>query len=157
MVYAGKKILGSFKAGVFLFISQLLISFFIGLFSGAFKITPAPPPDEKSLLGAIVDSLSAASLGGLTLTGYITFFAMLASLLNGFPFFEYLYGFLELTGGLRGGFYIAGAMVGFSGCSAILQNAAYLEAADLPILPMLAGKLLYMLGIPIIGMILNLF
>ncbi len=157
MVYAGEKILGSFKAGVFLFIGQLLISFFIGLFSGAFKIAPTPPPDEKSLLGAVVDSLSAASLGALTLTGYITFFAMLAALLKEFPFFEYLYGFLEVTGGLRGGFYIAGAMVGFSGCSAILQNAAYLEAADLPILPLLGGKMIYTLGIPLIGRILNLF
>ncbi len=157
ILYAGEKILGSFRAGLLLYFSQLLISFMIGLLNGSFKVKPTPLPEEKSLIFAIVNGFSGAAVGSVTLTGYITFFAMVAFILKDFPFTPYLYGFLEITGGLRGGYYLSGAMVGFSGCAVLLQNASYLSEAQLPILPMLVGKCIYTLGIPLIGIIINLF
>lgn len=157
ILYAGEKILGSFRNGLLLYFSQLLVSFLIGLLNGSFKVKPSSLPEEKTLIFAIVNGFSGAALGAVTLTGYITFFAMVAQLIKEFSFTPYLYGFLELTGGIRGGFYLAGAMVGFSGCAVLLQNAAYLNEAALPITPMLIGKCIYTIGIPLIGFLINLF
>ncbi len=157
VVYAGEKLLGNTRDGFLLLVGQTLISLLIGLVSGAFKITVPPPPEEKNLLSVVASSFSGAAIGGLTLTGYVTFFAMLAALLEKLPNFTYLYGFLELTGGLRGGFYLAAAMIGFSGCAVLLQNAAYLAEERLPILPMVGGKCVYTVGMPLICAILKLF
>ncbi len=157
VVYVGGKILESERAGVFLLIGQLLISLIIGLSNGAFKRTPPPQPEDKSIISVIVDGFSNAAHGGLILTGYITFFSMIAALLQDIPSFRYIYGFLELTGGIRGGLLTAAAMVGFSGCSAILQNAAFLADAKLPIAPMIIGKCIYGLSIPVICVILTEF
>ncbi len=157
VVYAGEKLLGDSGEGVLLLMGQTLISLLIGLLGGAFKNTVPPPTEDKKLLSAMASGFSGAALGALTLTGYITFFAMLAALLQGFPYFDYLYGFLELTGGLRGGLLLAAAMIGFSGCSVLLQNAAYLAEEQLPILPMVAGKCVYAVGMPLFCGIVKLF
>ena len=157
VVYAGEKLLGSTQEGILLLASQTLISLLIGLVNGAFKNNPPPPPENKRLLTVVANSFSGAAMGGLILTGYITFFAMLAALLQSLPHFEYLYGFLELTGGLRGGLYIAAAMIGFSGCSVLLQNAAYLTEERLPLYPMMIGKCIYAVGMPLLCGILKIF
>lgn len=157
VIYAGEKILRSTQEGILLLSAQIFISFLIGLFGGAFKTTFSPPPATKSLFTAVVSSFSAAATGGLVLTSYITFFAMIAALLQRLPYFDTLYGFLELTGGLRGGPYLAAAMVGFSGCAVLLQNAAHLTEADLPLWPLITGKCIYALGMPLILWILKLF
>lgn len=157
ILYAGQKILGSTRDGIILLISQTLVSLLLGIATGALRITPPPPPEEKSLLSVAASSFSGAALGGLTLCGYITFFAMLAALLQEIPFFSYIYGFLELTGGLRGGFLLAAAMIGFSGCSVLLQNAAFLAEERLSVLPLLLGKAVYTLALPLLGTILREF
>ena len=157
VVYAGEKVLGSIEDGVLLLIAQTAVSFLMGLLTGAFKPALPPPPENKSLLSVVVDSISSAATGGLILTAYITFFAMLAALLQGVPYFQFIYGFLELTGGLRGGPYLAAAMVGFSGCAVLLQNAVHLTEAHLPLWPMVTGKCAYALGMPLTLWILKLF
>ncbi len=156
VVYVGGKVLGNTREGVLLLIGQTLISLTIGIANGALKITAPPLAEEKSLLSVTASSVSGAVLGGLTLTGYITFFSMIAALAKELPFFSYLYGFLELTGGIRGSFLLAAAMVGFSGCSVLLQNAAFLAEEKLPILPLVLGKFIYALGLPLLSAILKL-
>lgn len=162
IVYAGN-ILGSRRDGVFLFLGQLLVSLILALVSGALHKSNAPPPENRSLLSITAGSLSAAAIGGLTLAGYITFFSMLAALCRELPGFGYLYGFLELTGGLTAlpengpRLAIAGAMAGFSGLSVMLQNASYLLEEGLSLRPLLRGKLIYTAGVPLAAVILREF
>ena len=156
VVYAGEIVLNDHRAGQLLLIAQTAVSFLIALFNGALKRTPAPPPQDKPLLRVVTESFSSAAMGGLILTGYVTFFAMLACLLRPIPYFECLYGFLELTGGLRPPFYLTAATIGFSGCAVLLQNAAYLSEEDLSLLPLLIGKCIYAGGMPILCFILKL-
>lgn len=160
IVYGGN-LLGSRRDGILLFLGQLLVSLIIALANGALQKSAAPPPKDRSLLSVAAASLSSAATGGLILTGYITFFSMLAALCRDLPGFGYLYGFLELTGGLAalpaGGprLLIAGAMAGFSGFSVLLQNASYLLEEGLSLRPLLRGKLIYAAGVPLAAVILR--
>lgn len=149
ILYVGKGVLGSSITGLWLFCAQLIISFLIALFSGALKPTITSLSQDRPLLTIIAESLSTAATGALTLTCYITAFSILASMMRSFPLFPYCYGFLELTGGIRGGAVLAAAMVGFSGCSVLLQNASYLTAENLSPLPMVLGKQMYALFLPL--------
>lgn len=155
IVYVGEKILGSSREGLILFFCQITVSLFLALGTGALKITAPPPPEDRPLLTAITSGFSGAAMGGLTLTGYIAFFSMAAALLKNIPFFSYLYGFLELTGGIRGGLFLAAAMTGFSGCSVLLQNAAFLTEENLSVLPMILGKCVYTAAMPPLAFLLN--
>ncbi len=145
--FAGEVILGSAAKGVVLFLGQFLLSGLLLWAGGALKEKRDPLPEEKPLLPLLTGSISAAAIGALTLTAYITLFSVLAALLGNLPHFAFYYGFLELSGGLAAlpdtnlKFALAAAMTGFSGLSVFLQNAAYLAEERLPVLPLLWGKL----------------
>lgn len=154
IIYIGKTVLGSIKAGILLFLGQLMISFTAGMINGSFKKSLTLPPQDQPLLTVAANSVATAALGSLTLTGYITFFAVVAALCRDLPYFCYYYGFLELTGGLtvlppvKGQILLAAAMSGFSGFSVLLQNAAYLAEAQLPTKQLILGKAIYAVGLP---------
>ncbi|MBQ7935347.1 MAG: hypothetical protein IJ333_03250 [Clostridia bacterium] len=156
ITFTGELVLGSAKKGVLLFLGQVLISGFLFLICGALKDPIQREPEERPLLPVLTKSISAAAAGGLTLTAYITVFSVIAALLNELPGFRYFYGFLELSGGLAAlpqnalQFFLAAAMVGFSGFSIFFQNASYLLEEQLPIWPLLAGKVFYGLCLPAI-------
>ena len=153
ITYIGEGILKSREAGLCLFLGQLLISLNCGLLLGVFHQNRPLVPKEQRLMLVITESIAAGAAGGVQLTGYVTIFAVVASLLNGFAFFDYFYPFLELCGGImqlpaKGGILLAAAAAGFSGLSVLLQNGSYLAKEGLSILPMLWGKVAYGLLLP---------
>lgn len=145
--FTGEVILGNAAQGVLLFLGQLLLSALLLWAGGSLNIKMERLPEEKPLLPLLTRSISTAAIGALTLTAYITLFSVIASLLKNVPHFAFYYGFLELSGGLAAlpdtnvKFFLSAAMVGFSGLSVFLQNAAYLAEERLPVLPLLWGKL----------------
>ncbi len=154
ITYAGGAVFGNLRAGALLFAGQLFISFVLAIAGGALKGSTAPPLPRPSLIKVLTEGISSAAIGCLGLTGYIALFGALAALCAPIPGFRLWYGFLEISGGLSvlepsiPHFFIGAAMVGFSGLSILLQNATYLIHADLPLLPMLAGKVLYAILLP---------
>ena len=159
ILYVGKNVLGSARLGILLCVGQLLLSLGLATMLGALKNGVAIPPEKRPLLSIAAESLSTAAQGGLVLTGYITFFSMLAALCRPLPAFRYFYGFLELTGGIGAIPYnnllLVAAMVGFSGVSVLLQNASYLLPERLSLRPMIFGKCLYTLLLPPLVLLLN--
>lgn len=153
ILYIGNDVLGSSKTGLLFVFCQLIISFMIGVINGSFKKTFSFPQQEQPLLTVVANSIANAALGSLCLTGYITFFAVVAGICRDLPYFEYLYGILELTGGIKAlpaaNQLTVAAMVGFSGICVLLQNAAYLLEAQLPIKQLVLGKCIYAAGMPL--------
>ncbi len=154
IAYAGEMVLHSRKMGILLFISQLLVSLFLCMLLNAFQGSRRPDPEERPLLPVLTDSIAAAATGSLVLSGYITLFSVVGALFQQHSGYAYFYGFLELSGGLcvlpRGVWqlYFAAAMTAFSGWSVMLQNSAFLLAEQLPLWPMLLGKLFYLICLP---------
>ena len=151
----GEVVLGSKALGALLFIGQLLLSALFLWISGALRAPLRKEPVDRPLLPVLTTSIAAAAKGGLVLCAYITLFSVLAVLLKGMPGFEYLYGFLEISGGItalprnESTPFWAAAQVGFSGISVFLQNAAYLLEDDLPLWPMLISKMICGLFLPV--------
>lgn len=152
ILYVGGRIFDDLKIGLILFLGQMLISFLIAWCSGALHACPKVYPAEQSLLTIWGNSISGAAFGCLGLIGYICLFSALAAPLKPFGWFDYLYGFLELTGGISelkiNHLYLCSAMVGFSGISVLIQNAFLLNQDRLPIKPMVLGKILSALFMP---------
>lgn len=154
IAYAGEAVLGSRRAGILLFTGQLLLSLLLALLLGAFTGGRKPEPEDRALLPVVTGSIAQAALGSLTLTGYITAFAVISGLCRSVPGFDYLYGFLEISGGLAAlpkgplQLFLAAAMAGFSGLSVMLQNGAFLIEERLPLWPMFLGKCFYMICLP---------
>ncbi len=154
ITYVGGAVFGNLQAGALLFAGQLFISFSLALACGALKGSSAPPLPRPSIIKVITEGIASVAIGCLGLTGYIALFGALAALCAPIPGFHLWYGFLEISGGLSvlgssiPHFFAGAAMVGFSGLSILLQNATYLIHADLPLFPMLAGKILYALLLP---------
>lgn len=161
VLYAGQSVLGSRQEGILLLLGQVMISLGAAVCSGALEDTPTLPAEERPLLRAAADSIAGAALGSLTLTGYIVFFSAVAALCNALPGFSYLYGFLELTGGLAAlpeksaSLALTAAIIGFSGLSVLLQNAVFLMNEQLPVRYLVAGKVLYALLLPPLTLLLS--
>ena len=153
ILYVGGKLFGNIKIGVLLFLGQVFISFSIALFNGALRSCPKALPPEQSLFSVWGGSIGNATSGCLILTGYICLFSAVAAIMNGFSLFRFVYGFLELTGGiakvLPDELFLCSSMVGFSGISVLLQNASFLAQARLPIRPMIYSKIIYGLSLPL--------
>lgn len=154
ILYVGGSILGDLQSGIALFTAQFLISFGIAILNGAFIPCPRIERETDSLFAIWGNGISNATLGSLGLTGYICLFSAIAAPMERFRWFQYLHGFLELTGGISKSksnqLLLCGAMVGFSGVSVFLQNAAHLAQAQLPIFPAFCGKLIYGITLPLL-------
>lgn len=153
IAFAGEAVFESKRLGVLLFCGQLTVSFLLLIFSGALKKPLCCLPTERPLIPILTRSISAAANGSLQITAYITVFSVIAVLLEKFKVFQKVYGFLELTGGLaalpQDAIFLGGAMVGFSGLSVFLQNTSYLTEVKISPFPMLLGKCIYGMWIPL--------
>lgn len=152
ILYAGSEVLGSTASGVALLLAQTAVSFLLAWRLGALKKTALPPQPPCSVGRLFTAGLHSAVTSGMMLVGCVTFFSALAAL---FPALPYLHGILELTGGLEGNFFAVAALVGFSGCTVLLQNIACLTEAGLSPLPYLMGRAVYLFGVPIFGILLQ--
>ncbi len=146
ILYIGGKLFGNLKIGVYFFAAQCLISFLFAYLSGALTPCKGGGVSTESIFIILGNGISNAAIGCLGLTGYICLFSAIAAPLDGFDWFKYIHGFLEVTGGISklssDQLLLCGAMIGFSGVSVFLQNASFLAQARLPILPTLYGKIL---------------
>ncbi len=151
----GDVVMKNQRVGILLFLGQLTISALLFLSGGLYKTLKQSASEDRPLLPILTKSVAEAAQGSLILCAYITLFSVIATLLEGIPYFSYLYGFLEISGGILAlppgpvHLLLVAIMVGFSGVSVFFQNASYLSDAGLPILPMLAGKILYGIFLPI--------
>lgn len=147
--YVGTQVLGSARAGLLIWCAQLAVSFSLAVKQDIFKGKQALLPPERPLAGLLAEGIASAAVGCLHLTGFIAFFTALSA----FPGINTLHPLLEVTGGIgtlkSGQELLAGALIGLSGISVLLQNAGYLSAAELPIGPMLVSRIPYALGIPL--------
>lgn len=154
ILYVGGRLFGALKVGLVLFAVQCLISFFFAAWSGALNPCTKSIEGQSSITAALGNGISNAALGCLTLTAYICLFSAFAAPLLQFDWFKSLYGFLELSGGIaqagRKDLLLCSAMVGFSGISVLLQNAAFLAQAQLPVLPSVCGKAVCAVLMPIL-------
>lgn len=148
--YVGAGILGEAGYGLVLWGGQLAISLLIALREGIFKGARIPLADRRPIAGILAEGIASAAVGCLNLTAFIAFFSALAAL----PGVQRLHPLLEVTGGIGqingGELATAGALIGFSGLSVLLQNAGYLAAEGLPVGPMAQSKILYALALPLI-------
>lgn len=153
IAFAGEAVFGSKRFGILLFFGQLIISFLLLLMSGALKEPLCCTPIDRPLIPILTRSISAAANGSLQITAYITVFSVISVLLKEVKGLFRVYGFLELTGGLaalpQDAIFLGGAMVGFSGLSVFLQNTSYLTEAKISPFPMLWGKCIYGLWMPL--------
>ena len=154
ILYIGGKLFGNLRVGVYFFIIQSLISFLIAYLSGALIPCKSIGGSTESVFIILGTGISNATIGCLGLTGYICLFSALAAPMKQYGWFNYIHGFLELTGGIsklnKNHLVLCGAMIGFSGISVFLQNASFLAQVRLPIIPMCFGKTLYGILMPII-------
>ncbi len=159
IAYLGKMLINNTRMGLYLYIAQLLISFNIGAILRSFEGTPVKENTYTPFLTTITQSFSSAATGSLSLTVYITFFSAISALFENLPSGAYLYGIIELVGGLSklpsSNFYPIATLVGFSGISVMMQNGTYLVDHNLPIWPMFCGKILYAVLMPFFCLFLN--
>ncbi|MBR2013516.1 MAG: hypothetical protein IJ995_04820 [Clostridia bacterium] len=146
ILYVGGKLFGNLMIGVCLFAAQCLISFLLAYLSGALSPCKGVGGSTESIFIILGNGISNAAIGCLGLTGYICLFSAIAAPLEAFSWFKYAHGFLEVTGGISKlnshHLFLCSAMIGFSGISVFVQNASFLAQARLPISPMLYGKIL---------------
>lgn len=154
ILYVGGNLFGNLKIGGCFFAAQCLISLLFAYFSGALVPCEKISTLNDSIFIILGNGISNATIGCLGLTGYICLFSALTAPMKQYGWFNYIHGFLELTGGIsklnKNHLVLCGAMIGFSGISVFLQNASFLAQVRLPIIPMCFGKTLYGILMPII-------
>jgi hypothetical protein len=176
VAFIGVCIIGSKTAGIILLISQVLCAFACAVFFGCFKRRR----EGKSKIGVIniteiaCQSISNSVISCLYVCGYIIFFGIIADIAikAGLPslaarimFFlpenqagALSVGFIEITRGIymldfsdNSAIIIAAVIVAFSGISVIMQCIACVIKAGLPKRPLITGKIIYTVMMPIIA------
>lgn len=176
VAFIGVCIIQSKAAGIILLISQILCAFACAVFFGCFKKNKA----KKSHIGILnitdiaCESISNSVISCLYVCGYIIFFGIIAdiAITAGLPalaerllFFlppsqagALSVGFIEITRGIfmldftdSNAIVTAAVIVAFSGISVIMQCTACVIKAGLPKRPLITGKLIYTVLMPIIA------
>lgn len=174
--FIGICIIKSKTAGIILLVSQILCAFACAVFFGCFK----KGNTKKSRLSVLniteiaCESLSNSVMSCLYVCGYIIFFGIiadiaasagLAQLAARILFFlpegqagALSIGIIEITRGVymldfseKGAIVIAAVIVAFSGISVIMQCISCVIKAGLPKRPLITGKLIYTVLMPIIA------
>ena len=176
VAFIGICIIKSRTAGILLLASQILCAFACALFFGCFK-RQACRPSHISVLNITeiaCESIANSVISCLYVCGYIIFFGIIADIAisAGLPqlashilFFlpesqagALSIGLIEITRGIymldfndSNAIVIAAIIVAFSGISVIMQCIACLVKAGLPRRPLIVGKLIYTILMPIIA------
>lgn len=175
VAFIGICIIKSRKAGIILLISQVLSSFACAVFFGCFKRTEKVSSriNVINITDVACESISSSVSACLYVCGYIIFFGVIADIVSVLgipdiiasilPYFpkeqinSTVIGLIELTRGIsmldftsQSAIITAAVILGFSGISVILQCISQTVKAKLPKMPIITGKLIYTLLMPLI-------
>jgi sporulation integral membrane protein YlbJ len=168
----GIGMLGDYKIGVLLYVSQILAAFICGVI---FSYPRIPLPDASGYKGVgntdninitiISKSITNAALALLSICGHICFFSfvvdiileILKPLTTNIYLYTFICGLFEITSGVKFAvllpnniIYIA-LICGFAGLSVHMQIASFVLAHKISMIKCVAGKLLQ--GIIMIGIV----
>lgn len=179
VTFVGVCLMHSKKAGIILLISQTACAVICAAAFGCLR-----PSQGRRLSGSVLSvtdiacqSVSSSVISCLYVCGYTVFFGIIADIASHiglaelishiFPFMPkaglraLLLGTIEITRGITAldmtqGFALpaAAAIIGFSGISVIMQCMSAVLKAELPKAPLIIGKLIYTVGMPVISYIL---
>lgn len=105
----GASLLGNIKAGAVIYLSLVAVSLIFGLAtrkkSKATKIIPVHKKEKKPFLLLLLKSITEATQSVITICGVICFFSAVTEALrllplSVLPFYDFLLGMLEITGGV---------------------------------------------------------
>lgn len=147
------------RLGILLYIAHITAAFLTGILfrhygKSASSSAPAAlpvDPDGKTAVFAIGTAVADAVDSILKICGFVIFFAVVTAALPKQPMLPFLYGLLEITGGIRellntgtllGNFMlpVISFFLALSGLSVLLQTAGIILPAGLSLKPYILGK-----------------
>ncbi len=171
--FIGICLIGSRTAGIILLLSQTLCAFACAVFFGCFSKRKSRDAGKViNITETACASISNAVTSCLNVCGYIVFFGIVADIAKKLGIIQsvsdalvflpkeqaqaLITGMIEISRGIamldftqKGAIVTAAFITAFSGVSVIMQCISCLSAAKLPKRPLIAGKLVYSVLMPI--------